>query len=182
MTTSLQSGKVQNCHMHTVVTARCLSMSASRALIRRAHAHGAGTLPGATAGVESQVQSLVHKVDQTRAHMIQAAFQHLKRREQHWVKMAHLERKAAQLVLSRQNSASNLELNGHTMRFSQNHDHVEPATEEAEAKYLEAAIRASLSQVPTAPVIVCQTDRNRLHFCTKDLAPTSRGQGHPFCG
>ena len=96
------------------------------------------------------------------------------RREQHVVKMAHLERKAAQLVLSRQNSASNLELNGHTMRFSQNHDHVEPATEEAEAKYLEVAIRASLSQVPTAPVILCQTDRNRLHICTKDLAPTSR--------
>jgi hypothetical protein len=57
--------------------------------------------------------------------------------------MASLQQHAAQLEHARRNAAP-LHLNGYMLRQSADHDHIEPSTEQDEAKFLEAAIQASL--------------------------------------
>ena len=102
------------------------------------------TFACALAELEEEVHKLVQEVDGTRAQINDAATLHAQNREAHAERMARLEHQAAQLSHARQLSGP-LHLNGFNLRPSADHDHVEPSTAEDEAKYLEAAIRASLS-------------------------------------
>ena len=90
------------------------------------------------------MRKIVLAVDHERKLIMEAADLHAQRREAHADTVARLEQRVAQLVRDRQASGP-LHLNGFTLRKADSHNHVEPNTEEDEAKYLEAAIRASLS-------------------------------------
>ena len=93
--------------------------------------------------VDEDVRKLVHDVDNERQRIIAAASLHAQRREEHAERMASLQQHAAQLEHARRNAAP-LHLNGYMLCQSADHDHIEPSTEQDEARFLEAAIQASL--------------------------------------
>ncbi len=93
--------------------------------------------------LDEDVRKLVHDVDNERQRIIDAASLHAQRREEHAERMASLQQHAAQLEHARRNAAP-LHLNGYMLRQSADHDHIEPSTEQDEARFLEAAIQASL--------------------------------------
>jgi len=90
------------------------------------------------------VHKLVLEVDQARQQIMDAASLHAQRRDKHAATIAELEQRAAHLAQARQNCRP-LQLNGFNLRPSNEHNHVEPSTEEDEEKYLAAAIHLSLS-------------------------------------
>jgi len=120
----------------------------------------------ARAGLQEEVHKVVEEVERTRKWIMDAATLHAQRREAHAERMARLEHQAAHILHARQLSGP-LHLNGFNLRPSAHHDHVEPSTEEDEAQYLEAAIRASLSF------------HSQLHTPSKDLDRPHSTQSAP---
>ena len=97
------------------------------------------------AGVHEEVEQVVHEVERVRSRIMRAANLHSQRRQEHAKEMSRLQRRVLQLASINQTRGGRLELNGSSLRLSALHNHIEPTTEEDEAKYLEAGIRASLS-------------------------------------